>query len=191
MVRTNLPLDKQVFEEFADEVERRKMNLFAFANVSMTAVTKASREGGDPEELLRTWKMTKILRQSDAVTLPSDLVEELVRRIYRQDSAFLHRRFRELGSSLVGLLKIEAEGIDELASLAKDLALIIPIKHFSVTPLKGDTLQVDVVGAGKGYETTECAAEFLKAIIAGYGYLITAEELRAGTIRLLLQKAPD
>ena len=50
MARTNLSIDRQVFEEFAAEAERRKMTLFAFANESLSAVAKISQEGGNPEE---------------------------------------------------------------------------------------------------------------------------------------------
>ncbi len=189
MVRTNLSVDKDVFEEFADEADRRKITLFAFANASMSTITKVSREGGNPEELYRLWKLISILKQVDVVTLPSDLIESLVRRLYRSDSTFLHERFRQLGSSVVGLLKMEADNVEKLALLGKDFAMLVPLKHFSVTPLKDGRIQVDAAGVGKGRESTECAAEFLKAVIVGYGYLITGEELHTGTIRLFAQKA--
>ncbi len=188
MVRANLAIDKEVFEEFADEADRRKMTLFAFANVSVSTITKVSREGGNPDELYRLWRIASILRQVEVVTVPSELFERLIKRFYRSDSAFLHERFRELGSSLVGLLKMAAEDVEDLEPLAKDLSLFVPIKHFSITSVKDGLLQVDVVGTGKGHETTECAAEFLKAIVVGYGYLIISEELHTGTIRLIAQK---
>jgi hypothetical protein len=188
MVRTNLSIDKGVFEEFAAEADRRKMTLFAFANESLSAVTKISQEGGNPEEFYKIWRVLSILRQVDVITLPSDFVEDLIERQYKVDSAATKAKFRDLGTSLVGLLKMAAENIEDLSPLAKDFGFFIPIKHFSLTVQRSGLLQVDVVGAGKAIETTQCSAEFLKSIIAGYGYAVTKEELHPGTIRLLAER---
>ncbi|HUI23149.1 MAG TPA: hypothetical protein VLY82_02015 [Nitrososphaerales archaeon] len=188
MVRTNLSIDKGVFEEFAAEADRRKMTLFAFANESLAAITKISQEGGNPDEFYKIWRVLTILRQVDIITLPSDFVDDLIERLYKVDSAATRAKFRELGASLVGLLKMAAENIDDLGPLAKDFGFIIPIKHFALTEPKPGMVQVDVVGAGKAIETTQCSAEFLKAIIEGYGYAVIREDLHPGTIRMVAEK---
>ena len=189
MARTNLSIDKAVFEEFATEADRRKMTLFAFANEALSAITKISREGGDPEEFYKIWRVLSILRQVDVITLPSDFVEYLIEKQYKSDTAATRAKFRELGTSLVGLLKMAAEDIDDISPLAKDFGFFIPIQHFSLAKLKEGVVQLDVVGAGKGIETTQCSSEFLKAIVVGYGYVVKKEELHPGTIRLVAEKA--
>jgi len=184
MVRTNLSIDKGVFEEFAAEADRRKMTLFAFANESLSAITKISQEGGNPDEFYKIWRVLTILREVDVITLPSDFVEDFIERLYKADPSLTKARFRELGTSIVGLLKIAAENIEDLAPLAKDFGFFIPIKHFDLRSSKDGRIQVDVVGAGKAIQTTECSCEFLKAVLAGYGYIVTKEELHPGTMRL-------
>jgi len=81
-----------------------------------------------------------------------------------------------------------ADNLEDLAPLAKDFGFFIPIKHFDLHTTKDGRVQVDVVGAGKGLETTECSAEFLKSILSGYGYSVTKEELHPGTIRLQAER---
>jgi len=188
MVRTNLSIDKGVFEEFAAEADRRKMTLFAFANESLSAITKISQEGGNPEEFYKIWRVLSILREVDVITLPSDFVEDFIERLYKDDPQLTRSKFRNLGTSIVGLLKMAAENIEDLTPLAKDFGFFIPIKHFELRKLKDGTVQVDVVGAGKTAETTECSAEFLKSILAGYGYAVIREELHPGTMRLQAEK---
>ena len=187
MVRTNLSIDKEVFEEFAAEADRRNMTLYAFANESLSAISKISQEGGSPEEFYRIWRVLSILRQVDVITLPSDFVDDLIERQYKADPQLTKAKFRELGTSIVGLLKMAAENVEDLASLAKDFGFFVPIKHFGLQSRDG-RVQVDVVGAGKTIETTECSAEFMKAIFAGYGYAVTREELHPGTMRLQAEK---
>ena len=189
MARTNLSIDKTVFEEFAAEADRRKMTLFAFANEALSAITKISREGGDPEEFYKIWRVLSILRQVDVITLPTDFVEYLIERQYKIDTAGTKAKFRELGTSLVGLLKMAAENIEDVTPLAKDFGFFFPIKHFALAQVKEGVIQLDVVGAGKGIETTQCSSEFLKAVVIGYGYIIKKEELHPGTIRLVAEKA--
>jgi hypothetical protein len=188
MVRTNLSIDKGVFEEFAAEADRRKMTLFAFANESLSAITKISQEGGNPDEFYKIWRVLTILREVDVITLPSDFVEDFIERLYKADAVLTKSRFRDLGTSIVGLLKIAAEDIEDLTPLAKDFGFFIPIKHFDLHATKDGRIQVDVVGAGKAIQTTECSSEFLKSVLAGYGYAVTKEELHPGTIRLQAEK---
>lgn len=188
MARTNLSIDRAVFEEFAAEADRRKMTLFAFANESLSAITKISQEGGNPDEFHRIWRVLEILREVDVITLPSDFVEELIQRLYKSNPEVIRTKFRELGTSIVGLLKMVAEDVEDLTPLAKDFAFFVPVKHFELRRVKDGIVQVDVVGAGKAIETTECSAEFLKAILAGYSYVVTKSEIHPGTMRLRAER---
>lgn len=188
MARTNLSIDRQVFDAFAAEAARRNMTLFAFANESLSAVASISAEGGDPAEFLRVWRILAILRQVDVITLPSDFIEDMIEQLFKANKSLTLAKFRELGSSLVGLLKMASENVMGLTALAKDFGFIIPIKQFKLTALQKGVVQVDVVGAGKGMETTECSSEFLKSVLGGYGFSITKSELHPGTIRLLAQE---
>ena len=188
MTRSSLSVDSGVADEFSLQAERAGKTLYAFANESLSAITKISQEGGNPEEFYKIWRVLSILRQVDVITLPSDFVDDLIERLYKVDSAGTKAKFKELGSSLVGLLRMAAENIEDLAPLAKDFGFIIPIKRFALTLPKPGLVQVDVVGAGKAIETTQCSAEFLKAILEGYGYAIIKEELHPGTIRLVAEK---
>jgi hypothetical protein len=188
MARTNLSIDKQVFEQFAAEADRRNMTLFAFANEALTSITKISQEGGSPDEFYKIWRVLSILRQVDVITLPSDFVEDLIARLYHANAASTKKVFSDLGTSLVGLIKMAADDVGDLAPLARDFGFFTPIKHFGLSTLKDGRVQVDVVGAGRTLETTECSAAFLKAILEGYGYVISKEELHPGTIRLLASK---
>ena len=187
MARTNLSIDKGVFEDFATEADRRKMTLFAFANEALAAITKISQEGGNPDEFYKIWRVLSILREVDVITLPSDFVSDLIEELYKSDVNRTKAKFRDLGASLVGLLKMASDDVEGLAALAKDFAFIVPIKHFEVKSNDG-RVQVDVVGAGKAFETTVCSSEFLKAILTGYGYVTTKEELHPGTIRIVAEK---
>ena len=150
MVRTNLSIDKSVFEEFAAEADRRKMTLFAFANESLSAITKISQEGGNPEEFYKIWRVLTILREVDVITLPSDFVEEFIERLYKADPVETKTRFRDLGTSIVGLLKIAAEDIEDLTPLAKDFGFFIPIKHFDLTSTKDGRIRSGRRRRGKG-----------------------------------------
>jgi len=172
VARTNLSIDRKVFDEFALQAEKKNMTLFAFANESLTAISKIASEGGDPAEMYRIWRVLTIL----------------IERLYKVDADETVARFRDLGAALVGLLKMAAEDITDLSDLAQDFGFIIPIKRFSMVTKKEGTVEIDVVGAGKGMEATTCSSEFLKAILNGYGYDVVKEEIHAGAIRLWAQR---
>jgi hypothetical protein len=190
MARVNLSIDREVFGEFANQVNKRNMTLYAFANECLSAMSKIAEEGGDPAELYNVWKVLSILKEAEVVTLPSGFLESLILELYKTDKAILLKHFRELGEQMVGLLTVFADDVPTLAKLARDFTFVVPIKHFSVTNGTNShdgNLRIDVVGAGKSIESTECSSEFLKAVIEGYGYSVVKEDLHPGTIRLYCQ----
>lgn len=190
MARVNLSIDREVFDRFASQVGRRNMTLYAFANESLSAVSKIAEDGGDPAGLYDVWKVLSILKEAEVVTLPSGFIETLIQELYQTNRAVLLKHFRELGEQIVGLLTVFADDVPTLAKLARDFTFVVPIKHFSVVNGNNNhdgALRIDVVGAGKSLETTECSNEFLKAVLEGYGYSVVRQDIHPGTIRLWCQ----
>jgi len=188
MPRVNLSIDRKVFEEFSVQASRKNLTLYSFANQSLSAIAKITADGGDPEELYRVWRVLTIMKEVDVIVLPSEFVEQLIRQLCLTDKKLVLARFRELGTSLVALLKIAAPDVETLTQLARSFFFLIPVKHFEISTLANGTIELDVVGAGKGIETTECSSEFLKAVLSGYGYSVVKEETHTGVIRLWAQK---
>ena len=188
MARINISVDQSVFEEFSSQADRENKTLYAFANESLSAVAKITAEGGSPTDLYRLWRVVSLLKQIDVITLPSDFVDELILKLYDLDKPNLLKMFQDLGSELVGVLKIAAENLDELEKLAKDFIPILPVKQLKIDRLDDSTIEVAIVGAGKKIQSTECSLEFLKSILNGYGYTATKSELNIGTIRLWASK---
>jgi hypothetical protein len=188
MARTNLSIDREVFEDFAAQAARKNMTMFAFANESLSIVSKIASEGGDPSSLYSMWKVNSILKQADAITLPSDFAEVLIEELYAEDRQRLLKHFRDLGDSMVGLLRMFADDVRSLSMLAKEFGFVVPIKRFSLSDGASGNIQVDVVGAGRSMAVVECSCEFLKAVLNGYGYSVTREDLHPGTMRLWGQK---
>lgn len=185
MARTNIAVDQAVFDEFAAQAEEQNKTLFAFANESLKAVTKVAAEGGNPGDIYRLWRSFSLLKQMDAVTLPSDFVDELVASQYARDREGTLKMFRDLGDKVVSILKIAAADLYELAALAKDFSGLLPIKQFLLKDgEEKNSIEIDVVGAGRKLESTECAQEFLNSIINGYGYSVIRHEVNTGTIRI-------
>ena len=188
MARTNLSVDRKVFEEFSAQADKRNMTLYAFANESLSVISKISAEGGDPDGVYQMWKVLSVMKEVDAIVFPSDIVEELVVQLYRIDKKRLLARFSELGTSLVALLRIVAEDLQGLISLAKGFFSFVPVKNMEVLTLQNGSIEVNLVGAGRGIETTECSSEFLKSVLRGYGYGVTREEIHPGVIRFWAEK---
>lgn len=189
MARTNISVDQRVFDEFSYQAERQNKTLFAFANEWLSAVAKISAEGGNVTDMVRMWRTVSLLKQLDVITLPSDFIDELVAKHYENDKEGTLKLFRELGASLIGILKIAANDLEELTVLAKDFIAMLPIKQFKIINLNdGNSVEIDIVGAGRKIESTECSLEFVKSIIEGYGYTISKHEMNVGTIRMWASK---
>jgi hypothetical protein len=189
VARTNISVEREIFEDFSLQAERQNKTLFAFANESLSVMAKIVAEGGNPEDLLHMWKSFSILKQMEVVPLPSAFLDELIAKEYAVDKEGLIKMFREFGAGLVGILRIAAEDIDEVYDLAKNLATLLPVKQFKVKKGKdSNSVELDIVGVGRRMESTLCTLEFVKAILTGYGYTASKEEVGVGTIRVWASK---
>ncbi len=184
MARTNISVDQNVFDAFSAEAARQNKTLFAFANESLTVVTKVATEGGTPSELYGMWRSVTLLKQFDVITLPADFVDDVTAELYASHKEATLKRFSEIGSRFVSVLKIFAPELSDLTTVEKDFRGLLPIKNLAIKEQGKGILEIDVVGAGRRIESTECAREFLIAIARGYGYTVTRQETNIGTIRL-------
>jgi hypothetical protein len=184
MARTNISVDQNVFDAFSAEAARQNKTLFAFANESLSVVTKVASEGGSPSDLYSMWRSMTLLKQFDVITLPADFVDDVTAELYASHKESTLKRFSEIGSRFVSVLKIFAPELSDLTVVEKDFRGLLPIKQLAIKEQGKGNLEIDVVGAGRRIESTECAREFLIAIIRGYGYTVTRQETNIGTIRL-------
>ncbi|MGD0636457.1 MAG: hypothetical protein ABSA72_00255 [Nitrososphaerales archaeon] len=184
MARTNISVDQSVFDAFSAEAGRQNKTLFAFANESLSVVTKVASEGGSPADLYSMWRSVTLLKQFDVITLPADFVDDVTAELYAAHKEATLKRFGEIGSRFVTVLKIFAPELTDLTAVEKDFRGLLPIKQLAIKDQGKGTLEIDVVGAGRRIESTECAREFLIAIVRGYGYSVTRQETNIGTIRL-------
>lgn len=185
MARTNISVDQVVFDEFSSEAQRQNKTLFAFANESLSTMAKVAAEGGNPADLYKMWRAVTLLKQIDVITLPSDFVDELISKDYARDKDGTLKMFRDMGSQIVGVLKIAAEDLGELSALVRNFAGLLPVKQFTLVAKQDkNKVEIDVVGAGRKIESTECALEFLTSVLSGYGYSVTKKEINVGTIRV-------
>ncbi len=184
MRRASLMVDKNVADEFSAQAGRAGKTVYTFANEWLDTASKISVDGGNARDLLGDWRAWFVLRQVDVITLPANFVEELISKLYASEKAHLFKIFGDMGADLVNLVKMVAPGIEELTVLARDFADIIPIKRIDISRTDGNSIQVNIVGAGRRIETTECTFEFVKAILNGYGYVVSSQEVGVGTIRI-------
>lgn len=182
--RVSISVDRGVGEEFSLQADRTGRTLYAFANDWLVTASKISAQGGTADRTLGQWNVCSVFRDVEIIPLPADFVEEIAEQLCEADKGKALRTFATLGEKLVSLLKIYAPDVDQLADLARGLAGVTPLKRLDIERVDGDSIMLSAVGAGRKYEVTECAFEFAKAILIGYGYSVTAHELGLGTIRI-------
>ncbi|MDG6986026.1 MAG: hypothetical protein JRM73_04690 [Nitrososphaerota archaeon] len=184
MGRKSISIDHAVYEEFALQASKQNKTLFSFANEALSLISQTSAEGGTPDELKSTWRITSILKEMDVITLPGDFVDGLVSKLWESDKDYLLNAFRNLGNRIVPLLKTMAEDLNDLSDVAKQFAAILPVKEFNYVRKPDESIEVLVVGAGRIVEATACMAEFMRGVLDGYQYSVMKQEMSLGIIRI-------
>ena len=185
MKRYDIHVNQSTFEDVSLAAKADNKSMFAFTNEWLSEVTKLTREGCSPSELHGLYHSILLLKEMDAITLPADFFEEFIEREYKTNKAGLLEMFRNLGNRIATVTKMEARNLNELAELANGFVKLLPIKLFQLSiDATGNTAEINVVGAGKRTESSECATELLASMINAYGYTISDRDVRPGTIRL-------
>jgi hypothetical protein len=182
--RLSISVDRGTGVEFSAQAANAGKTLSAFANEWLMAASRISADGGTAAKSLDEWRVNSFFRDLEVVPLPAEFVEELVEGLCKSDKDRALITFSALGAELVSLMKIYAPDVDGLANLARAFAGIVPLKKLDLEKPDSSSVVLNVVGAGRRFEVTECAFEFVKSILYGYGYTVTGHELGVGTIRV-------
>jgi hypothetical protein len=188
--RTSISVDRGIGEEFSCQADRAGKPLYAFANDWLATATRISSQGGSANEAEAEWRVCSVFKDVEAIPLPAEFVERIAEDLCEADKEKALKTFRGLGEALTAILRIYAPRIEQLADLAKGFSGIAPLKRLDIERADERKLVVSVVGAGRKHEVTECAFEFLRGLLAGYGYAVAAYELGVGTIRLEAERQP-
>jgi len=186
--RVTLSVERGVGLEFSLQAGRVGKSLHNFASEWLTTASRISAEGGTAERALEGWEVASVFKDVEVVPLPADFVEQLIEGLCSADTARALRSFGELGERIVKLLKVYAPDIDQLADLARGFTGVAALKRLELRKVGDDSLALNVVGAGKKLEVTECAYEFARAVLAGYGYQVTNHDIGVGTIRAVARR---
>lgn len=185
--RGAISIDGAVRDEFSLQAVRAGKTARALANEWLAAASKISAEGGTAAEILEGWYVSRICRDLEAIPLPADLVGGMVERLCELDKGKALELFCDLGDNLSRLLRIYAPDVEQLAALARGFTRISPLKRLDIERTESSII-LSIVGAGRKLEVTECAFEFVKSLLDGYGYPVSARDLGVGTIRVVAKR---
>jgi hypothetical protein len=187
MARTNIAVDDETAELLADEATRENKSLYALTNEALTAVMRICRYGGLPKEVYPSWRWSRILKDTDAIPLPGDLMERLMKKTFLTDKEWLLKEWFDEGKRVGSYLHMYAEDFQQLISRVNELDGFLPVKRVEFERKEEDgrvSLVVRIVGAGFSVESTSCTEQFLLGILSAYTFKITNSRVSEGMIEV-------
>jgi len=187
MARTNIAVDEAVAESLADEATRENKSLYALTNEALGSVLRICKYGGTPREVYPSWRFSRILKDTDAIPLPGDLMEKLIKKVYALEKDWLLTEWFEEGKRIGSYLHMYAEDFKELVSRVDELQGFLPVKRVEFERKEEDgkaTIAVRVIGAGLSQESTTCTEWFLRGILSAYSHRITKSTMSEGMIEI-------
>jgi hypothetical protein len=191
MARTNIAVDEETADLLADEATKENKSLYALTNESLAAVLKICKYGGSPKEVYSSWRWSRILKDTDAIPLPGDLMERLMKKVYLSDKDWLLKEWFDEGKRVGSYLLMYAQDFGLLASRVDELQGFLPVKRveIEIKEEQGKTVAVvRVIGAGFSPESTRCTEQFVLGVISAYPYKITYSRVSEGMIEVRAQE---
>jgi len=187
MARTNIAVDEETAESLADEASRENKSLYALTNEALAAVLEVCKYGGTPKEVYPSWRFSRILKDADAIPLPGDLMEKLIKKMYSSEKVWLLNEWYEEGKRIGSYLRMYAEDFKGLVSNVEDLQAFLPVKRVEIQTRdteSGSSAVIRIIGAGLSQESTNCAERFLFGLLSVYPLRIIGSTVSEGMIEV-------
>ncbi len=192
MPRTNISIADEVADELSAEAMRRNKTLYAFANESLMEVLKVCKLSGEPREVFTSWKMGRMLKDVDAVPLPGDLVEKVIKKLFESDKDWLLRTWFAEGGRIGSYLRMGYRELPDLAQAAVEFQGLLPLRRLEFRNAEGEEskgrLIVRALGAGQSAESTVCAEQFIRGVVESYAWTVKNSRTAEGIIELEVSK---
>ncbi len=173
MARANISVDKQLATSLADEALRENKTMYALANEVLGTFLKLAKDGCEIGQLPKLWELLKVMKDQDAVPVPGDMLEEMLRKLYEADKRWLLTLARKYGEKLGLYLSTFYPSLVDLLTNNRDiLTEIFPIKRIeleSTRDQEGLTIfTFKTVGVGRSKEVAEVVNELIKGLLSAY-----------------------
>lgn len=186
MARTNIAVDEKTADLLADEATRENKSLYALTNEALEAVLRVCKYGGSPREVYPSWRWSRILKDTDAIPLPGDLMEKLMKKTFQSDKDWLLKAWFDEGRRVGSYLHMYAEDFQQLISRVDELHGLLPVKRVEFERKEDDrgaSVTIRIVGAGFSVESTSCTEQFLLGLLSAYPYRIVNSRISEGMIK--------
>ena len=193
--RTNISVSDEVADSLSAEAMRRNKTLYAFANESLEAVISVCKLSGEPSEVAPAWKMGRMLKDLDAVPLPGDLVEKLLKKLFADDKDWLLKTWENEGDRVGKYLQMGYQDMSQLSDAVVEFQGLLPVKRVEVRSIdSGDSrgrMLIRAVGAGMSTESTACAERFIRGVVGAYSWTVKGAKTSDGIIELEIGRSQN
>lgn len=191
MARMSLAVESTLGEELSQLAKKKNMTVYALTNEIIEAGLEVINEGVELDFLKDLWKTYRILKDFDAILLPSEFMDNLLSRLYEKDRDFLLNSFYRLGRDVGRYLRILADKPEQLFELGHKLLRFYPLKTVNIKNIGPSLYEVNAFGVGGTIESTQCVFELAKGIFEEFRLKIIDSEVSKGLIRLKIQYEPS
>ncbi|MEM3488711.1 MAG: hypothetical protein QXV24_05665 [Nitrososphaerota archaeon] len=191
MARMSLAVESTLGEELSQLAKKKNMTVYALTNEIIEAGLEVINEGVELDFLKDLWKTYRILKDFDAILLPSEFMDSLLSRLYEKDREFLLSSFYRLGREVGRYLKILADTPEQLFELGHKLLRFYPLKTVNIKNIGPSIYEVNAFGVGGTIESTQCVFELARGIFEEFRLKIIDSEVSKGLIRLKIQHEPN
>ena len=141
--------------------------------------------------MVPAWKMGRMLKEVDAVPLPGDMVEKIIKRLYESDKEWLMKTWLAEGVRIGSYLRMGYQDLTNLAQAAVEFQGLLPFRRLEFRSVESgakDQLVVRAIGAGMSPEATSCAEQFIRGVVDAYSWSVKSSRTAEGIIEMQLSK---
>ncbi|GGM76772.1 hypothetical protein GCM10007108_13580 [Thermogymnomonas acidicola] len=183
MGRLNVSMKDDVIRMLEELAEQTGKTVSSIVSESASLYIESLQMGLRTEDVIRAFKIMSIIKEIDAVPVPSRLLDFLITASTRANEEEALAKWYERGLVVGNILRKYAPDIRHLAQFINANRALIPLDLFEVSEDR-DRITVIVSGVGYSRESAKSTAEGLKGLLKAFGYEVVESEFSEGFVKV-------
>ena len=183
MSRLNVSLSNETAKDLENAARRQGKTVSSIVGEASRMYLEMESSGISVELIRKTFLMVNVLKATDAVPVPSILLDSIIKLALKASEAETLDKWFERGEVVGSIIKQYAPDIDALKDDIDNMSEFLPSNMLQIKKSHSD-VEIMLSGAGYSKEAAKCTCSGIKGFLKSYGIKVQNGDSTEGFVRV-------
>jgi hypothetical protein len=183
MSRLNVSLSNETAKNLENEARRQGKTVSSIVGEASRMYLEMESSGISVEHIRKTFLMVNVLKATDAVPVPSILLDSMIELALKASESEALDKWFERGEVVGSIIRQYAPDLDALKEVIDSMSEFLPSNMLQIKKSNSD-VEIMLSGAGYSKEAAKCTCSGIKGFLKSYGISVQTGDSTEGFVRV-------